>query len=266
VACAPPKPDLFADLPNFSREIEVCEEPVDLSVVVSDLLNNYYGGDPKFLFQYNTRDPERRGDWENIENTILNTAEYTIADPTTHPIFDGLETGDQVYFRVISATESVLTPFANGTDRPDPRDLCKNYSVSDYSTITINCPECFRAQFDGLELTNPKDTALCIGTSTLLRPDASVQDSVKYQFYYSQTSNYALADSIDPAQIFNTGFSQQVTYANPGWYTLKMWDWRAPGELQCHVEHQIFIDSVSLPSYQFVGGDTVCAGDNPHTL
>jgi hypothetical protein len=129
MACAPPAIELFFDETTLSKAEEVCTDPFDLASVASDMLIQYYGNSPYYLFQW-SQTPDDLSSWTNI-GSPQTISDITISDPESHPSLAGLVTDDKVYYRVIAATNTTFSNKGNFVSQiANPNDPCKNYSIS----------------------------------------------------------------------------------------------------------------------------------------
>ncbi|HON53661.1 MAG TPA: hypothetical protein PLS12_10670, partial [Bacteroidales bacterium] len=113
MACAPPMLELFSDLPTLTKNKEVCSTTLELGFTPSNLLLNFYGNNPRYLFQW-SKTPTVASSWTNL-GTPQTVSTYSIPDPKNSTPFAGVPNGGKVYFRVIAATPAVFTSKTNFT-------------------------------------------------------------------------------------------------------------------------------------------------------
>ena len=140
MACAPPSANLYFDLPTLLETKTVCgSADLDLVTKGSTLLNAFYGGAPRYLYQW-TRTPANNASWANLGGPIAAEI-YTISNVGASAPFLGLLDGGKVYFRIVVATAATFTSTANFTSPiANSNDPCKSYSVSDPIEATVLCP------------------------------------------------------------------------------------------------------------------------------
>ena len=154
MVCSPPSLEAYSDINTFAKDSTICSEmDFTIDAPVSTLLENFFGGKHKFLFQYS-------GDlgqtWTNIsglEDTnelSINTANYT---------------SDKMQFRVVAATPDVLNEFVNDPNKADFDDACRNYSITEPFTIT---------RAGDLDLGATAKTSACVNATVTLNAPSSI--------------------------------------------------------------------------------------------
>jgi hypothetical protein len=141
MACAPPSVNLYFDLTTLSEATTVCPtDNLPLVTQTTTMLKNFYGNDPKFLYQW-TRTPADNTSWQNL-GTPVTAEQHILSNVITTVPFDGILDGEKVYFRVIVATDATFTAHTNfqAPNYANANDPCKSYSVSQVIEATLNCP------------------------------------------------------------------------------------------------------------------------------
>ncbi|MCU0417084.1 MAG: T9SS type A sorting domain-containing protein [Cytophagaceae bacterium] len=142
MACSPPAIDLYFDLGTLAQNLAICQntDDVPLFTKATALLNTYYGGNARYLFQW-TKTPNVFTSWTNL-GTPQTLDQLNIADALTTAPYTGFGTGDRMYYRVIAASPAIFTANNNfvGIDNANINDPCKDYSVSPAIEVTRNCP------------------------------------------------------------------------------------------------------------------------------
>lgn len=125
MVCSPPSLEAYSDINTFAKDTTICaDQDFTIESPISTLLNDFYGGNQKYLFQYSGNNGTT---WSNISSLevdnkyIINTKDYA---------------EDKMLFRVVVATPDVLGTFLADPNLADFDDNCRNYSVTKPFTIT----------------------------------------------------------------------------------------------------------------------------------
>lgn len=125
MVCSPPSLEAYSDINTFAKDSTICSD-MDFTVEcpTSTLLNDFFGKNQKYLFQYSG---DKGKNWKNISGLeadskyVINTGDYA---------------EDVMQFRVIVATPDVLSDFLAQPNGADFEDNCRNYSITEPFTIT----------------------------------------------------------------------------------------------------------------------------------
>jgi hypothetical protein len=143
MACSPPAIDLYFNLATLSQNLAICQNTDDVTLFTkaTSLLNSYYGGNARYIFQW-TKTPLVTTSWQNLNASPQTLDNFTIADALTTAPYTGFATGDKIYYRVIAASPTIFTANNNfvGVDNANINDPCKDYSVSPAIEVTKSCP------------------------------------------------------------------------------------------------------------------------------
>ncbi|MFO7867703.1 MAG: hypothetical protein R6U95_00210, partial [Bacteroidales bacterium] len=245
MACAPPSIELFFDETSLDQEIDICEDPYELVSKASDMLIQYYGNSPYYLFQW-SQTPDDLSSWENM-NTPQSISNIEISDLTTEPSVNNLENDDTVYYRVIAATQGTFTDKGNfETEDANPNDPCKNYTISEPIEATLNCPSCVTPRKFNIT-TDDADSVLCAGQSTLLSPDTVQANTDDFDFTWYKDS-LETTDVVQATEANVNTSTYTVDFSEPGNYILLVRDKNMPSAQNCWMSDSIQIDSASTPT------------------
>lgn len=245
MACSSPALDLFSDVENFQRVTPVCSDPFTLGSVASDLLKAYYGSTLQYLFQYSLT-PDDESSWVDIVKSSEST--YTISSPKESQIFDGVPSGQSVYFRVVAATASTL----NSTHTFSQTNYCKNYSISPSVEAVVDCPTCSVPK----KVTIDGDDELCPGSSTTL--EVTEQDdatSFSYTWYKGSIADENIVKTQTAATLPLT-----VDYSDADIYYVVVKDVAFPTLTSCQQTAEYEVTALENPTYTISGGETICEG------
>ncbi len=153
-SCSAPGVDLYFS-EDYDKEFTACKpEEVSLFVDVTDMMNFYYGGGQKYIFQYNLKDPSSsdfKKSWKDLNSAPVTASSFQ----NTLDYADLLDQGyEKVYYRVVvgssenlkSEMERALTteePYRFNADNP-----CSEFSISDPIELTIKCSSCTSPEKD----------------------------------------------------------------------------------------------------------------------
>ena len=157
MVCSPPSLEAYSDITTFAKDSTICSD-VDFTIEapVSTLLENFFGGNQKFLFQYS-------GDlgktWKNVSGLETHN-EYTINT--------GDYADDEMQFRVVVATADVLSEFLTDPNKADFEDICRNYSVTEPFTITRAGNVNLGAEYKGSECMDIEVTFVGVSSTELV--------------------------------------------------------------------------------------------------
>ena len=255
-ACAPPSLNAFFDLEDLSTEIEVCSDEMNIEVQTSQLLENFYGNDVQFLYQWSTT-PEDISSWTNY-GTPQAGSEYTIPDPSSDIAFDGLSEGDQVYFRVIAASPSIFSLNNNFTTvDANLNDPCRNYSISENLVATVGCPECNKPT--SVTIANGDSVALCEGTGLILEGSyedggETAQNTMSFVWY--QSGETPVSGDYTTLPITDQEFTSLVSDDGGEW-VLRVED-GSSGNSSCYTEASVIVTVVDVPDAPTVEDVEVC--------
>ena len=126
MVCSPPSLEAYSDIATLAKDSTICSDmEFVIDAPVSEMLENFFGGNHKFLFQYSG---DMGNTWRNISG-LEDRNEFTINT------FD-YRSDDKMQFRVVVATPDVLGDFVTNPNKADITDACRNYSITEPFTIT----------------------------------------------------------------------------------------------------------------------------------
>ncbi|MCQ2609083.1 MAG: hypothetical protein MJ197_10415, partial [Bacteroidales bacterium] len=251
MACSSPALDLFSDVDNLDRATYVCSDPFTLGSVASNLLKSYYGSTLQYLFQY-SKTPNDENSWVDIIRTP--SSSYTIPNPKESQIFDGLKTGESVYFRVIAGTASTLA----STSTFSATNYCKNYSISPIVEALMDCPTCSSPK--PLDISG--DDLLCAGESgTLEVTEQSDATTFSYTWYKGSVADANIVAGPKTASTLPL----TVPYTTEGTtdtYIVVVKDVNFPTLTSCQQSAEFDVISNITPTVKISGGNqSVCEDD-----
>ncbi|MBO7428339.1 MAG: hypothetical protein J6U08_06495, partial [Paludibacteraceae bacterium] len=152
MVCSPPSLEAYSDIATLAKDSTICSDmEFVIDAPVSEMLENFFGGNHKFLFQYSG---DMGNTWRNISGLedrnefTINTLDY--------------RSDDKMQFRVVVATPDVLGDFVTNPNKADITDACRNYSITEPFTIT---------RAGDLDLGATVKTSACVNASvTLVAP------------------------------------------------------------------------------------------------
>nr|MCR4800192.1 hypothetical protein [Bacteroidales bacterium] len=243
MACSSPALDLFSNVDDLERVTYVCSDPLVLGSVASNLLSSYYGSTLQYLFQY-SKTPDVESSWVDITKSTSST--YTIQNPKESQIFDGLRTGESVFFRVVAATANTL----NTTSVFSQTNYCKNYSISPSVEVIMDCPTCSTPR----TLTIYGDELLCPGeTGELTVTEQSDASTFSYTWYKGSISDANIVAGPTTAATLPLN----VRYTNAGQeddYFVLVKDVNFPTLTSCQQQAQWTVLSNVTPEVTITGG------------
>ncbi|MBR5375378.1 MAG: hypothetical protein IK131_11995, partial [Paludibacteraceae bacterium] len=154
MVCSPPSLEAYSDISTFAKDSTICSDmDFTIDAPVSAMLENFFGGLHKFLFQYSGDEGKT---WKNISG-LEDHNEFTINTK------DYAE--DKMQFRVVVATPDVLDEFVSNPNKADYEDACRNYSITEPFTITRS---------GDLDLGATFQTSACVEDEVLLNAPSSL--------------------------------------------------------------------------------------------
>ncbi|MCQ2607022.1 MAG: hypothetical protein MJ204_10860, partial [Bacteroidales bacterium] len=248
MACSSPALDLFSDVNNLDRATYVCSDPFTLGSVASNLLKSYYGSTLQYLFQY-SKTPDVETSWIDITRSA--SSEYTIPNPRESQIFDGLRTGESVYFRVIAATASTLA----STSSFSATNYCKNYSISPSVEALMDCPTCSTPK----ALTISGDDLLCTGESGKLEvTEQADATTYSYTWYKGSVADANIVAGPKTASTLPLNI-QYTTEGTTDTYIVVVKDVNFPTLTSCQQTAEFDVISNIPPTVTISGGNqSVC--------
>ncbi|MBR5695484.1 MAG: hypothetical protein IKX43_04535, partial [Paludibacteraceae bacterium] len=125
MVCSPPSLEAYSDINTLAKDSTICSETeFTIDAPITDLLENFFGHNEKFLFQYSG---DMGQTWTNISGLM---------DHNEFKINTGDYTSDKMQFRVVVATPDVLDAFLTEPNKADITNACRNYSITEPFTIT----------------------------------------------------------------------------------------------------------------------------------
>lgn len=127
--CVPPTVNLFTSEAYDKDIIITKEDSITLTVPVTDILENFYEGNQKYLFQQSVDNKN----WDNLsKSTSWNY--LTIASKDF--------SADINYFRVVVGPESFTDLIYQNPDLADINEICRAYTISQSIKIEKQIPDC----------------------------------------------------------------------------------------------------------------------------
>ncbi|MBO7055494.1 MAG: hypothetical protein J6W37_08925, partial [Bacteroidales bacterium] len=251
MACSSPALDLFSNVDDLERITYVCSDPLVLGSVASNLLSSYYGSTLQYLFQY-SKTPDVETSWVDITKSASST--YTIQNPKESQIFDGLRTGESVYFRVVAATANTL----NTTSVFSQTNYCKNYSISPSVEVIMDCPTCSSPK----PLTIYGDELLCPGeTGQLTVSEQANATTFSYTWYKGSISDANIVAGPTTAATLPLNISYTTAGQEDDYFVLVK-DVAFPTLTSCQQQAQWTVLSNVTPEVTIAGGtQEVCVDD-----
>ncbi|MEE0084442.1 MAG: hypothetical protein UE068_09490, partial [Paludibacteraceae bacterium] len=179
-ACAAPSLQAYFDINTFATDTITCDnsdDAIQIFAKPSEMLTNYFGGvkNTRFLYQWSLT-PDDKKSWKRLGDPTEELKYKAGENP-----FEGLITGDKVYFRIIAGSDYTLSTTADPDYNAD--DPCASYTISDPIECLINCPACtppaskikIDADKKASDKKNKKDVIeLCYGESVTLSQAADI--------------------------------------------------------------------------------------------
>jgi len=174
--CAPPNILTDASVKGNVDLLNLCDDnDITLKIAASAAIDNYYEN-AGYLFQYTYDNPFGSNVRWNDLGGIGKVTEYLIADPPSHPLFDGLQNGDKIYFRAVIGSEAYLRDYRDEWESMDALSPCRAISISAFLVeASLNCKRCTAPKDITISSTvtapavnSIKTVNLCVGGSTVL--------------------------------------------------------------------------------------------------
>ncbi|MCQ2219547.1 MAG: hypothetical protein MJZ33_13885, partial [Paludibacteraceae bacterium] len=160
--CSPPSVSVYSDLSLFTQDTTICADAeINLQAPVSDLLNNFYGGEQKYLYQVSL---DGGNTWSNIgdmrdKNSILiNTSDYPEEK--------------EMQFRVVVAKKEQLASLVADPNMVDMDDYCRSYALTDPYIVT---------RASNLDMGATYTDAACVGENVEL-PGVTVEEIASWEW------------------------------------------------------------------------------------
>lgn len=261
MVCSPPSLELVTNTTTFSKEETVCSDVLDLTSLPSSLLQQYYGGEAKYLFQYSTN-PSMIFTWTNI-GTPSTLENLHINDTRTSAYFATVPNHGKIYFRVIAATDAIFTANNNfvNPNFADNTNYCKNYTISNNVEISFECPDiACTPPSNVVIIPSEGDRKMCPGQHVLLTSNLQPNNTA-YDFTWYKNS-IAPANIVRPTTTTTVEFDTlTISYADTGTYYLLVRDRFQPTDEMCYKQNSIYIGGEITPTYQLAGGGPDCESD-----
>ncbi|MBP3716655.1 MAG: hypothetical protein J6I79_04045, partial [Paludibacteraceae bacterium] len=262
-ACAAPSLQAFFDINTFDVDTITCgntEDQIEIYSKPSEMLTNYFGGETNtyYVYQYSTT-PDDKKSWKNVAPM---THELKIKAGSTP--FEGLEDGDEIYFRAIAGNKYTLENTAESEFNAD--NPCASYTISEPILCVISCPTCTEPK--DVEITSTvKETngvvRLCEGESTTLTtndvlPDQSLWASSDFsgftlEWYLDgelQKSLTNIGSTSESAATPNVIINNGVTAKEKHTWKIKVYDTQYPTSTKCIKEAEIDVEFLEQPKVE----------------
>ncbi|MBR4815344.1 MAG: hypothetical protein IKZ67_07765, partial [Paludibacteraceae bacterium] len=154
MVCSPPSLEAYSDINTLAKDSTICSETdFTIDAPITDLLENFFGHNEKFLFQYSG---DMGQTWTNISGLM---------DVNEFKINTGDYSSNKMQFRVVVATPDVLDAFLTEPNKADITNACRNYSITEPFTIT---------RAGDLDLGAPVTTSACVNATVPLNAPSSI--------------------------------------------------------------------------------------------
>jgi hypothetical protein len=259
--CAPPNVMLEATVKGNADMANLCDgNDITLKVVASDAIEDIYT-DIGYLFQYTLTNPQNNPDPQWIDLApVGSSTEFVIVDPPYHPLFNGLQNGEKIYFRaVVGDWDYLLDERAEWIDL-EPLSPCRAVSISMHLVeASLACQKCTQSKEITIASTAPapvvdgiKTVNLCSGETTTLTTNNIKPDTEDYTNYtitwYKGNKTTPVGTAADPGVTAN---ALTVNYADATaagtTYYVQVIDREMPSSTSCHRWDSLMVISNPVP-------------------
>lgn len=194
MVCSPPSLDAYSDLETLSKDTIICGD-IDFTIEcpVSNLLNDFYGGDQLYLFQYSK---DGGTTWDNV--SAMEDVPYFDIQTRNYPDVE------EMLFRVVVARAEGLKEFMTNPNLVDFDDNCRGYSVSEPITITRN---------GDIDLGAPLTSSVCLDDNVVLKTPSFPDDVVSWRWTAEDKSSTLDGKWRDVVDLPSTYLVQQKKHA-----------------------------------------------------
>ncbi|MBR4840567.1 MAG: hypothetical protein IK005_08825, partial [Paludibacteraceae bacterium] len=184
--CSPPSISVYSDLSLFTQDTTICADAeINLQAPISELLNSFYGGNQRYLYQVSVDEGKT---WKNIgsirstNSLVINTSDY--------PDEKVLQ------FRVVVATEAQLADLEADPNKVNMDDYCRSYALTDPYVVT---------RASNLEMGATFQGSACVGEEVELK-GVTVEEVVSWE--WTDESGTVLVDLTSDASKRNYTFKK----------------------------------------------------------
>jgi len=261
--CAPPNVVMDATVKGNVSMTDLCDgNDITLTVETSAIIEDTYP-DIGYLFQYTRTNPQTNPNAVWIDLAPIGISkEFVIADPPSHPIFDGLRNGEKLYFRAVVGDRTYLINERAEWISMDALSPCRAISISMFTIeASLNCKRCTQPKNIIIASTaaasvvgNIKTVNLCppSGTTTLttnnIKPDT--EDYTNYTItWYKGNRTSVTGTAANPGVTANalTVNYADATAAGTKYY-VQVVDRELPSSTSCHRWDSILVISNPVPT------------------